>query len=93
MALRIYGEVIGLGRRMRPVILQIARQDADAAKQCRRALMSIALNIPIGGRYAAPSIGSESRWSLPLVSLRARGQPAAWGALAAADADGDGERR
>ena len=26
------------------------------------------------GRYAAPSLGSESRWSLPLVSLRERGR-------------------
>jgi four helix bundle protein len=48
MALRIYGEVFGLGRRMRGVIAQIARHDADAAKQCRRALMSIALNTAEG---------------------------------------------
>jgi len=48
MALRIYGEVIGLGRRMRPVIARIAKQDADASRQCRRALMSIALNCAEG---------------------------------------------
>jgi len=50
MTLRIYGEVIALGRRMRPVLAKIAKQDADAAKQCRRALMSIALNIAEGSQ-------------------------------------------
>ncbi len=48
MALRIYGEVIALGRRMRPVIERIGKSDSDAAKQCRRALMSIALNTAEG---------------------------------------------
>jgi four helix bundle protein len=48
MGLRIYDDVIALTRTMRPVLATVARHDADLARQTRRALTSIALNLAEG---------------------------------------------
>ena len=48
MGLRIYDDVIALTGRMRPVLATVARHDADLARQTRRALTSIALNLAEG---------------------------------------------
>jgi four helix bundle protein len=46
--LRIYETAIGLARALRPAIGQIETHDRDLARQLRRALGSIALNIAEG---------------------------------------------
>ena len=48
MALRIYTDVIDLTHRMKPALARIAKHDADLARQTRRALTSIALNLAEG---------------------------------------------
>ena len=44
MALRIHDEVLGLVRRMRPVLEAIGKHDRDLERQTRKALASVALN-------------------------------------------------
>ena len=53
MGLRIYADVIGLTHRMKPVLARIAKHDADLARQTRRALTSIALNMAEGNYQRA----------------------------------------
>jgi four helix bundle protein len=50
MTLRIYRDVLSLAREMRGVLAGIAKQDADLARQTRRALTSIALNTAEGSQ-------------------------------------------
>ncbi len=53
MGLRIYDDVISLTREMRGVLSSIAKHDADLARQTRRALTSIALNMAEGNYQRA----------------------------------------
>ncbi len=46
--LRIYSVALELIRGVRPLIEQIERSDADLARQCRRALSSVPLNVAEG---------------------------------------------
>ncbi len=46
--LRIYADVIELIRRMRPVSAALERRDPDLARQMRRAMSSVALQIAEG---------------------------------------------
>jgi four helix bundle protein len=46
--LRIYGVIIEVVRELRPVVGQIERRDADLARQMRRAMCSVALNVAEG---------------------------------------------
>ena len=48
MALMIYSDVLQLTREMRGVLGSIGKHDADLARQTRRALTSIALNLAEG---------------------------------------------
>ena len=48
MALMIYTDVLQLTREMRGVLGSIGKHDADLARQTRRALTSIALNVAEG---------------------------------------------
>jgi len=48
MALEIYGESLQLVRLLRPIMIRIAQHDVDLARQMRRALASIPLNIAEG---------------------------------------------
>ena len=48
MALMIYRDVLQLTREMRGVLGSIGKHDADLARQARRALTSIALNVAEG---------------------------------------------
>ena len=48
MALRIYTDSLHIIREMREVVANIARRDPDLARQMRRALASIPLNIAEG---------------------------------------------
>ena len=48
MALRIYDDVLQLTREMRGGLGSIGKHDADLARQARRALTSIALNVAEG---------------------------------------------
>ena len=48
MALKVYGESLEVIRRLRLVVVEIARHDADLGKQMRRALTSVPLNIAEG---------------------------------------------
>ena len=48
MALQIMNTVLELVREMRPVLGAVAKHDADLARQMRRALTSIPLNIAEG---------------------------------------------
>jgi len=46
--LRIYPVILDLVRALRPLMEQIAQQDADLARQMRRALTSVPLNVAEG---------------------------------------------
>ena len=46
--LRIYSVVLDLVRCLRPLLKELERSDADLARQCRRALTSVQLNIAEG---------------------------------------------
>ncbi len=48
MMLRIYGVLLQLVREVRPRIRELERCDADLARQCRRALCSVPLNLGEG---------------------------------------------
>ena len=48
MALKIYNDTIQLMRDVQKVLVEIARRDADLARQMKRALTSVALNISEG---------------------------------------------
>ena len=53
MVLRIYDDVIELTRTMRPLLATVSKHDADLARQTRRALTSIALNVAEGNYQRA----------------------------------------
>ena len=46
--LRIYSVLLDLVREVRPLVEDLARKDADLARQCRRALTSAPLNVAEG---------------------------------------------
>jgi len=46
--LRVYGQYLALLRELRPVVTAIERRDVDLARQLRRALASVALNMSEG---------------------------------------------
>jgi four helix bundle protein len=46
--LRIYSVILEVVRELRPVVGQIERRDADLARQMRRAMCSVALNVAEG---------------------------------------------
>jgi four helix bundle protein len=48
--LKIYADVIGLIRKLRPIVETIAHRDPDLGRQLRRALTSIPLNIAEGAK-------------------------------------------
>ena len=43
--LRIYDVLMKLVREVRPMVVELERKDADLARQCRRALTSVPLNV------------------------------------------------
>lgn len=49
-SVKLYSEILGLIRRVRPVIETIGVHDSDLARQARRALTSIALNTAEGAK-------------------------------------------
>ena len=53
MGLRIYDDVIVLTREMRGLLASIGKHDPDLARQTRRALTSIALNVAEGNYQRA----------------------------------------
>ena len=46
--LRIYSVILEVIRELRPVVVQLERRDADLARQMRRAMCSVALNVAEG---------------------------------------------
>ena len=48
MSLRIYTDALQVVRDMREVVVEVARHDADLARQMRRAMTSVPLNIAEG---------------------------------------------
>ena len=46
--LRIYSVVLDLVRQARPLVRDLERRDSDLARQCRKALASVPLNIAEG---------------------------------------------
>lgn len=57
--LRIYSEVLVLIRDLQPFIVRIERRDADLARQFRRALASVALNLAEGSLSQGGHRGSR----------------------------------
>jgi four helix bundle protein len=66
--LRIYTVLLELIRTVRPLVKQLERQDADLAKQCRRALQSAGLNLAEGSYNRGKN--RPARYHSALGSLR-----------------------
>jgi four helix bundle protein len=66
--LRIYGVVLGVVKDVRPVIEAIERKDPDLARQMRRAVSSVALNISEGMYSRGKNRGA--RYHTALGSMR-----------------------
>ncbi|MDB5219295.1 MAG: hypothetical protein JWO86_7222 [Myxococcaceae bacterium] len=79
--LRIHENAIGLVREVMPLIKEIERQDADLARQMRRAVMSTPLNVAEGSEQAGKRRAMHYR--IALGSARET-----WSALMAAEAAG-----
>ena len=79
--LRIHETVLMLVREVAPIAVAIERRDGDLAKQLRRALSSVTLNIAEGG--AQRGARRASHYSIALGSARE-----AWSAIRTAEAWG-----
>jgi four helix bundle protein len=66
--LRIYPVLLELVREVRPLIVVLERRDADLARQCRRALSSVPLNVA-EGMYSRGG-NRPARYSTALGSAR-----------------------
>ncbi len=68
MNLRIYSVVLELVREVGPRLRELGRHDPDLARQCRRALASVPLNVAEGA-YARGR-NKQARYHTALGSLR-----------------------
>ena len=66
--LRIYSVVLDLVRTLRPLLKELERCDADLARQCRRALTSVPLNIAEGSYSRGKN--RQARYHNALGSMR-----------------------
>ena len=66
--LRIYPVILELVRLLRPLVKEIERRDSDLARQCRRALTSVPLNVAEGSYSRGQN--RSARYQTALGSLR-----------------------
>ncbi len=79
--LRVHETAVGLVREVMPLLREIEREDPDLARQMRRALMSVPLNIAEGSDQSGKRRGQHYR--IALGSARET-----WSALRVAEAAG-----